>query len=247
MTPEELARSEAAARDLIETLGQLSRHTPASPDFLPRVMAQAEALPIPHRGLRVWLMDLIGWPTTMAARLAMAALLVLAVLGAVPQYLTWINAYLLGVPTYAVHAARMQEKLWRKNFACATQLDHNSSNYALSAGEHVVVVTWSCPSGDVLVTVESATDETIRRSIWIPLATRQQLAQGFPWMVRAAVAGELSLQAAPIVEVLCQRRLPNGFIKRRIRRADGRCVDEVFDPRTGRPVQHQPAPCDQAC
>jgi hypothetical protein len=50
MTPEELARHEAAARDLIDTLGQLSRHTQAAPDFLSRVLDQAAALPIPDRG-----------------------------------------------------------------------------------------------------------------------------------------------------------------------------------------------------
>ena len=141
MTPEELARHEAAARDLIETLGQLSRHTPASPGFLPRVMAQAETLPTPWRGLRAWLTGTLVWPTTPAVRLAVSALLVLAVIGAVPQYLAWINAYLLGVPTDTIHEARVQETLWQKNFACATQLDHNSSNYALISGEHVVVVT----------------------------------------------------------------------------------------------------------
>jgi hypothetical protein len=83
---------------------------------------------------------------------------------------------------------RAQEQLWQKNFACATQLDHNSSNYALIAGEHVVVVTWACPSGDVLVTVESATDESFRRSVWMPLTTRRRMAQHFPWTGQEAVA-----------------------------------------------------------
>ena len=99
----------------------------------------------------------------------------------------------------------------------------------------------------MLVTVESATDETFRRSVWIPLKTRQRLAQGFPWAVREAVAEESFQHAEPMVEVLCQRWLPNRFIKRRIQLADGHCVDEVLDPRTGRVAQRQPAPCDRAC
>jgi hypothetical protein len=183
----------------------------------------------------------------MTARLAVAVLLILVVMGAVPQYITWFSAYLLGVPADRVYEARAQEMLWQKNFACATQLDHNSSNYALIAGEHVVVVTWACPSGDVLVTVESATDESFRRSVWIPLKMRRRIAQHFPWTVREAVAEQAFQQAAPMVGVLCQKWLPNHLIKRRIQLGNGRCVDEVLDPRTGRVVQRQPAPCDRAC
>jgi hypothetical protein len=247
MTPEELERQEAAVRDLIETLRQLSYHTQASPDFLSRVLAQAEALPTPRPGFRTWLTGALVWSTTMPARLAVAALLVLAVIGAVPQYITWFSAYLLGVPADGVYEARAQERLWQKNFACATQLDHNSSNYALITGEHVVVVTWACPSGDVLVTVESATDESFRRSIWIPLKMRRRTAQHFPWTVREAGAEQPFQQAAPMVEVLCQKWLPTHLIKRRIQLGNGHCVDEVLDPRTGRVVQRQPAPCERTC
>jgi hypothetical protein len=47
--------------------------------------------------------------------------------------------------------------------------------------------------------------------------------------------------------VLCQKWLPNRLIKRRVQLADGRCVDEVVNPRTGRVTSRQDAPCDREC
>jgi hypothetical protein len=118
----------------------------------------------------------------MGLRFAAAGLIVLAVVGAIPQYLAWINAYVMGVPTETIYEARIQERLWQKNFTCATQIDQSSSNYAVINGEELVVVTWACPSGDVLVTVESSTDRAARRSVWVPLEVRQSFTWRFPWL-----------------------------------------------------------------
>jgi hypothetical protein len=82
MTPEELAQQEPAVHDLVETLGQLSRHTQAAPDFLSQVLARVEALPTPRQRFRAWLPGVPVWPTTMTARL--------------------VSAYLLGVPADGV-------------------------------------------------------------------------------------------------------------------------------------------------
>jgi hypothetical protein len=192
----------------------------------------------------------VSRPTTVGARLAFAALFVLAVIGAVPQYATWIKAYTMGVPVAAIHEAQIQERLWEKNFACATQLDRNSDNYAAIAGEHVVVVTWACPSGDVLVTVESVTDEVSRRSVWIPLEARQTaglLEFVVPKAFAAPLPLRLSKRGVPMITVICQKWLPRRFIKRRIQLANGRCFDEILNARTGRVVQRQKAPCDRQC
>jgi hypothetical protein len=50
-----------------------------------------------------------------------------------------------------------------------------------------------------------------------------------------------------MVEVLCQRWLPNRFIKRRVQLASGNCFDEIINPRTGEVLQRQKAPCDRSC
>jgi hypothetical protein len=183
---------------------------------------------------------------------ALVAGFVLALIGAVPQYMTWINAYVWGIPSDTLYQAKVQERLWKKNFNCATQIDRSSSNYAVIDGERVVVVTWVCPSGDVLVTLESAGDESFQRSIWIPLHTRLQMTQRSSLLLPEAVAaGEgwlrLSQNAAPIVGVLCQKWLPNRLIKRRVQLADGRCVDEIVNPRTGQVLSRKNAPCDGEC
>ncbi len=142
--------------------------------------------------------------------------------------------------------------LWQKNFACATQLNRDSSNYAAIAGEHVTVVTWACPSGDVLITVESATEESMQRSVWIALEAPQQRASLFEGLVQEALAAAWPLYAGkradPVIAVLCQKWLKNKkLILRRIRRANGRCIDEVINPRTGRVLKRQKASCDRKC
>jgi hypothetical protein len=85
----------------------------------------------------------------------------------------------------------------------------------------------------------------------VSLEGRQSFTRRFPWLLHAAHAeGEAPVagkRAEPVVEVLCQRWLPNRFIKRRVQLADGNCFDEIINPRTGQVVQRQKAPCDRGC
>ena len=78
---------------MIAALGQLSRDVQAPPDFVARVLAKADQQPIPRPKRLAWL-GRLPW----GVDVAVAAVLVLAVVGAVPQYLTWFNAYVRGVP-----------------------------------------------------------------------------------------------------------------------------------------------------
>jgi hypothetical protein len=248
---DEFAQHEEEARDLIEVLGKLSHDVQASPGFTARVLAQADELRVPRRGWLRWMTEGLMWPTSTPARVAFAALGLLLCIGAVSQYATWINAYLMGVPSGAVREARLQEQLWEKNFLCATQLDRSSNNYAATTGDNVTVVAWACPSGDVLVTLESTTEETLQRSVWIPLNSTQKAASFLENLVPEAMAAPLlqvaKKQADPIIAVLCQKRLPGKLVKRRIRRANGRCIDEVIDTRSGRVIKRQKAPCTRDC
>jgi hypothetical protein len=251
MTPDELNAHEEAHRELVEALRRLSQDTSASAGFFQRVMARADHLPVPRRRFLGWMWPTPLWSTSVSWRLAGAALFVLAIIGAIPQYVAWINAYVMGVPTETIYQARTQEQLWKKNFTCATQIDHTSSRYAAIMGEDIVVVTWACPSGDVLVTLESLSERAARRSVWVPLEVHQPFTQQLPELLRSAYAAEgervADKRAEPIVEVLCQRWLPNRFIKRRIQLADGNCFDEIINPRTGQVVQRQQAPCERGC
>lgn len=251
MTHDELTRREERHRDLIEALGQLSDAQRAPADFLERVLGRAAQLPPPRRGWLTWAWQRLAWPHTGVVRLALVVGVLVLLIGAIPQYLTWLNAYVLGVSSETVHQAQVQESLWQKNFACATEIDRSSRNYAVIDGERVVVVTWVCPSGDVLVTLEGAPEETSRRSIWIPLKPYRRTTRQLPLPLREAAAADevlrLSQNAAPMVGVLCQKWLPNRLIKRRVQLADGRCFDEIVNPRTGQVLSRQEAPCERSC
>ena len=89
-----LARQEAANCDVIAALGQLRRDVEAPPDFLARVLAQADQQPAPRPARVSWL-GRLPW----GVDVAVAAVLILAVVGAVPQYLTWFHTYVRGVPS----------------------------------------------------------------------------------------------------------------------------------------------------
>jgi hypothetical protein len=98
MRPDELDRQEEAAREVIAALGRLPRDVQAPPDFPAWVLAQAGQRPAPRPGRLAWLRP---WPTGRGAwgrDVAVAAVFVLAVVGAVPQYLAWVNTYVRGVP-----------------------------------------------------------------------------------------------------------------------------------------------------
>jgi tetratricopeptide (TPR) repeat protein len=68
-----LARQEAANREVIAALGQLSRDVQAPPNFVARVLAKADQQPAPHPGPLAWLRH--GWSPTWATALAMGLLL----------------------------------------------------------------------------------------------------------------------------------------------------------------------------
>jgi hypothetical protein len=88
-----LAQQEEANREVIAALGQLSRDVQASPDFVVRVLARVDQQSSPRPTRLTWL-GRLPWGVDVAA----AAVLVLALVGAVPQYLTWFHMYVRGVP-----------------------------------------------------------------------------------------------------------------------------------------------------
>jgi hypothetical protein len=68
-----LAQQEAANREVIAALGQLSRDVQAPPNFVARVLAKAEQGPAPRPGPLAWLGH--GWSPTWATALALGLLL----------------------------------------------------------------------------------------------------------------------------------------------------------------------------
>jgi tetratricopeptide (TPR) repeat protein len=68
-----LTREEAANREVIAALGQLSRDVQAPPNFVARVLAKADQTPAPRPGPLAWLR--YRWSPTWATALAMGLLL----------------------------------------------------------------------------------------------------------------------------------------------------------------------------
>ena len=251
MRPDELEKHEQSAQEIIHAIGRTSGDVRVPPHFAARVMARAEAS-TKHAGNHWHLANMLGpWMTPGKLRAAMALAFIVAAAGAIPQYATWFKAFTAGVPSTVLHTALEQERLWEKNFACATKLDQNSEDYAAITGDNVHVVVWACPSGDVLVTTESPLETDLPRSVWVPLARSASEASRWRPLIQEAFAADEprpgGLRLARVVNVLCQRRLGDGRILRRVRLDSGSCRDEVINTRTGRVVQSRPAPCDARC
>ena len=251
MRHDEFARREDDARDLIGALGQLnvSRTPETAANFEAQVMARAAQEPEPRPRFWSRWFDMSWAPGSPSMRLAVAALGIFLLVGSVSQYVTWVNAYWIGIPPDELHQARVQEELWQKNFECAAQLDYESANYASLAGDQVTVVTWACPSGDVLVTLKSVSDEISERSIWVALNEPQLSVDLLDWLTPSAFAASPSRVAQrkkPKITVLCQKRLKNKRLLRRVQYQKGRCADEYIDMRNGKVLKRRKAPC-KAC
>jgi len=190
--------------------------------------------------------------------------LVVSLVGAVPQYKDWITALHLGVPPGSVAQAEEQRRLWERNFECARKEEPKT----VTTPSNIKVVVTPCPSGDVLVEVN--TPDSGKNIRWIALNTflreaslapgiRKAFAaeghlgaynQGGSTAERRKAAGDFPRQAVfaqASSGVVCQKRLSNGHIIRRIRLEGGGCLDEVINPYTGQVVDSRPAPCNPSC
>ena len=247
MKPDELKRQEDTARHIISALGDLSTDAQASPGFMNRVMSRAEGISMPHQRWRTWLANVLPSPASTAGRFAFAALLVIAIVGAVPQYASWIDAYTSGL---SAELASLQEDLWNRNYDCSGEFDISSDRSATIEGSTDApgITVWAgCPSGDVLVsfTTMDGGDDPVW---WIPYRNGQKTASLLDLIVPVAHAATYAqsdnLVAATIKKVLCQKKLSNGYIVRRILMSDGKCYDETINPRRGKAEKREKAPCN---
>ena len=166
-------------------------------------------------------------------------------IGAMPKYHEWFEAYRLDVPTTAVHQAMEQRDLWARNAACLAQVTPTPVS---GPGGHQVTV-WACPSGDVPVKMASSASagESYR---WVGSDTFGQRADAGSWLIRSAVAGELAQTTEPAEEerkALCTSITTDGKVVVVFREPDGRCVPETISPFTGAVEERQPANCDERC
>ncbi|MGH7924410.1 MAG: hypothetical protein ACREQH_07465 [Candidatus Binatus sp.] len=178
------------------------------------------------------------------ARFAKASAFVAVFLSAVPTYQQWLKSVELKVPFQKVSEAEDQDKLWQDNKDCYKQSTpiqaKTSTNDALS-------VTVCPATGDILLDVQRAGGhQQITRWIGLQNLETTSVASGiFP---ASAFAEEAPIQIAQVpTVVLCQRFLGPGLILRRVKYANGKCVDQKINTYSGVVVSTAPASCNLKC
>jgi hypothetical protein len=247
MNDDKLKKQEDEARDIISALGRLSSDAQASPKFLGQVLAKADQLSPPRRRFSTWFMQLTVWPSSMGARLAFAALLVIAIIGAVPQYIAWTNSYIMSDSSSAIFEASLQDRLYIRNLACY----NDSNNYTSLNSDYGAVTILACPTGDVHVTLEPQAKDLPSIAAWFPAEDQSETLSLFDWFVPKAYADgppQVSMiAAAPIIKIICQKLISKHRIMRRVKYQDGRCADEIINTQAGRIVERRDAPCTPNC
>ena len=187
---------------------------------------------------RKWWQWLIAYPT-----------IITTLIGAVPQYTTWVKAYRLHVPWGAVSEAEEQQALWTKNFECSWKESAQAGKTAMttSRDEHVTITL--CRSGDALVAFQPPGAQP--RFRWIGFDRFEKGAQAGPApggfagfsVPQAAAADVPPVLAQADSVVICVTRDAKGLIVRRVRLADGTCQEQVINPYTGAVVEVRPSTC----
>jgi hypothetical protein len=175
--------------------------------------------------------------------------IITSAIGAVPQYTTWVKAYVLNVPWNAVSEAEEQKALWTKNFECSWKEPAQSAKTTLTTSRNERLTITLCPSGDALVSIQPPGEEP--RFRWVGFdrfetgAQRATSMDGLPGLfTREAAAAEsrtILAQAEPVV--ICVTRDAKGFILRRLQRPDGKCQEQVINPYTGAVIEVRPSAC----
>jgi len=172
--------------------------------------------------------------------LLMYPTLVITIIGAIPQYQNWWQAYKRNVPSKSVQQAIEQEDLWKRNLECTRK----EVPHIVRTNRNELLETTACPSGDILVRVQRPDERTVYR--WIGFNTFTQVGYFLPDIEEAFAEDryqnfDLIAQTAPVI--LCQYFDANGFLVRRMQLPNGQCQEEVINPNTGVVVTVRLAPC----
>ncbi|MBI4738350.1 MAG: hypothetical protein HY785_08920 [Oscillatoriophycideae cyanobacterium NC_groundwater_1537_Pr4_S-0.65um_50_18] len=168
----------------------------------------------------------------------------LGILGNIPQLAkvseAWGN---YGIPLFSSTDEREQAKYWLANTDCMEPLRSLTTHQPDELSINVML----CPkTGDMLVSLQDANPndakkvKPVRR--WVKVANDSENALSsflMPSAIAATVPNfseQMSQSeggAIAQVTVLCQKLLEDNQILRRLKYADGRCVDEVVNTLTG--------------
>jgi hypothetical protein len=98
--------------------------------------------------------------------------LLIAIVGAVPQYREWVMAFIYNLPFGTVKEAQEQLEAWSHNSPCLS--DRNIDNIKPSSQTNYGIDLLPCPSGDILVTLTPYQNQPVSR--WV--ITKNLFGQG---------------------------------------------------------------------
>jgi len=181
------------------------------------------------------------WIKTHWINQVLTSSLLVALIGAIPQYGEWIWSYQHDIPPERVNQAIEQEELWRENSECYKQ----ANSYKVNTVNQELIELTVCPTtGDLLLKLAMGNTKTIYQ--WIAHRKLLNLESGIALNSGVALAAELpALDQAQQSDsnVLCQTTLPDGTIKRVIQQPDGQCVEEIINPYTGEIISRNTVTC----
>jgi hypothetical protein len=166
-----------------------------------------------------------------------------ALISAVPTWVTLFQSYRLGVPFQKVDEAKDNERFFSDNFTClqTAKFERVKNEFNIEVGAKV------CPSGDIIIFTQAPTSKP--RFKWIgfrSLNVSSQLQLLKPAYAQVPYYSE-RVQPIPVqFEVICQKWLQTGLLLQRVRYPNG-CWDTVINTYTGVVVSQNPAPCMPQC
>jgi hypothetical protein len=172
--------------------------------------------------------------------------LFIAISGSIPTLMNIFYSVKLDVPFDEVQIAREQNNLWNKNFECA----RTSPIYWSEVDDKGIKIgVTACPSKDVLVAVNGKIQPSYR---WIGFNTFNQTQQMANWLTPAAIATDFPspihlAQSNEEYTVLCQKKLSDTRILRRVKKPNGQCFDQTIDTATGKVIKEVSVKCDSDC
>lgn len=166
--------------------------------------------------------------------------IVIAIVGAVPQYYQWASAATMGLPISGnVKVAQEQEMAWERNVNCLRAIDHikpgSSTTYAIDLV--------SCPSGDILVTLTPLQNPDQQISRWI--VTKDLFRQYAQSIFSMSAMAQGALTGAPTQVQIIDTRKDGAVVTRRIQLSDNTCVDQTIDAFSGQRTSQKRAPCQK--
>lgn len=153
-----------------------------------------------------------------------------------------------------VPLAKVQPELWSKNSDCVQTV--KGELIALSDGQQMMIQI--CPTGDILVS--KFVNPLNSTFVWIPNDVFDRSLNGqenallnllmekaYAMPVRQFVSWSETKQLAQSFTVICIKPLGDGKVLRRIRLADGTCVDQIINTFNGTVIDNQTVVCSDSC